>query len=141
VEAGPFRARPACRLHARLRQRLRVAARPCQLGDAHGILDGRPSAVPGLLVRLDLQAVHQPVEPAEQVDHRHELEDRRIIQTQLLHRRSVNLESVSAPLYRRHNDRDDLLGEAIELARGKHDGLDFVPVGLEVVGVSRHHPV
>jgi hypothetical protein len=69
----------ARQLHALVRRRLRVTARPCQSGDAHGTSDGRPSAVPGLFVRLDLQAVHQLVEAAEQVDHCHELEDRRIV--------------------------------------------------------------
>jgi hypothetical protein len=49
------------------------------------------SAVPGLLVGLDLKAVHQLVEAAEQIDDGHQLEDSFVVQSQLPHRGSVNL--------------------------------------------------
>lgn len=36
-------------------------------------LHGGPSTIPRLFVRLDLQAIHQLVEPAEQIHHSHQL--------------------------------------------------------------------
>lgn len=63
-------------------------------------LHRRPSAIPGLLVGLYLEPIHQLVEATEQVHDSHQLQYGCIIQPQLLHRRSVHLQSVRAALYR-----------------------------------------
>lgn len=59
-----------------------------------------PSTVPRLFVLLDAQAVNQFVKAAEQVDHSHQLEYGLVVQPQLLHRRSVDPESIVAPIHR-----------------------------------------
>src|SRR6266545_1798864 len=99
------------------------------------------SAVPGLLVGLDAEPVHQLVETAEQLDDRHELKDPLVVQSQLLHRRSVDLQSVVAAVDRRHRHGDDLLGQPVELPGIDHHRLHLVPVRLQVGGVGRHHLV
>ena len=42
--------------------------------------DGRASSIPGFLIALDSQAVHQLVEATEQINHRHEFEHSLVIQ-------------------------------------------------------------
>ena len=48
---------------------------------APGYSGARPSPVPGLLVHLDAQAVHQLVKAAEEIDDRHQLQDAVIVQS------------------------------------------------------------
>ena len=62
----------------------------------HTAFESSSSPVPGLLVRLDPQAIHQLAETTEQINDRHQLQYGFIIQPQLLHRRSMDLESVPA---------------------------------------------
>ncbi len=54
------------------------------------------SAVPGLLIYLHLQAVHQFIEAHKEIDHCHHLKNTFVVQSQLLRRRSMNGESVLA---------------------------------------------
>ena len=42
--------------------------------------DGRASSIPGFLIELDSQAVHQLVEATEQINHRHQFEHGLVIQ-------------------------------------------------------------
>ena len=67
------------------------------------------SAMPRLLISLNLQAAHQLAESAEQIDNGHQLENRVIVQPQLPHRGSVYFQSVVAAVHCRHGDGDDLL--------------------------------
>lgn len=90
----------------------------------------RASAVPRLLVRLYLKAVHELVEAAEQVDYGHQLQNSFVVQTQLLHRRSMDLQSVVAGVHCGNRDGDDLLGQSIEFPGLDHHRLDLVPVRL-----------
>jgi hypothetical protein len=83
------------------------------------------SAVPGLLVWLDPQTIHELVEAAEQIDDRHELEDALIVQPQLPHRGSVDLQSIGAGVHRRDGDGDDLLGQATDLPEPNMTALTF----------------
>ena len=63
---------------------------------AHGAI-ASASPVPGLFIRLDLKPLQQIVEAAEEIDHRHQLNDSLIVQTQLPHRGSVHGDSVFTP--------------------------------------------
>src|SRR6266536_5898847 len=85
-------------------QRGRRSVRPCS---RHG--RRRCSTVPGLLVQLDAESVHQLVEASEQVHDSHEFEDAFVVQPKLPHRGSVHLESINTRVYGRDGDRDDLL--------------------------------
>ncbi len=87
------------------------------------------------------QAVHQLAKAAEQVDHGHQLEHGLGVQPQLLHRRSVDPESVVAPIHRRDGDCNDLFGQAVEFPLFDHDRLYSVAVRLQVVRVGDHGPV
>lgn len=67
------------------------------------------STVPRLLVRLDEQTVHELVQAAKQVDNCHQLDDGFVVQAQLLHRRSMDSQSIVAAVHRGDGDGDDLL--------------------------------
>ena len=102
---------------------------------------GLPSPIPGLLISLDGQSVHQLVEAAEQIDDGHQLQHPFIIQTQLPHRGSVNVQSVLAAVDRGHGNRNDLLRQTVKLTLRHHHRFDFVPVCLQVIGFRCHHLV
>ena len=54
------------------------------------------STIPRFFIWLDPQAIHQLVKPAEEINHLHELEQPFVIQSQLMHRRSVDILSILA---------------------------------------------
>ncbi len=59
--------------------------------------DSLTSTVPGLFIRLDLQTVQQLIEAAEEIDHRHHFDDPLVVQSQLPHRGSMDVDSILAP--------------------------------------------
>jgi hypothetical protein len=120
------------------RKQFWAARSPMRLPRCSRHLHSRPSAIPRLFVRLDLKPVHQLVEPTEEIDDGHKFEHGGIVQTQLLHRRSVYLESIPAPLDGGHGDCDDLLREAVKFPLLDHDRLDLVPVGFQMPRFGSH---
>ena len=78
--------------------------------DAHGAASSA-STEPGLLIGLDAQPLHEAVQPAEEVHDAHHFEDRFVIESELLQRRSVDLHSIVTGVHRRDRNGADLLGQ------------------------------
>ena len=88
------------------------------------------STIPWFFVWFNLQPIHQFVETAEQVDHRHQLQHTFVVQPQLLHRRRMDFQSIVTRIYRRDGDGDDLLRQAVKFPFFHHDRFHFAPVRL-----------
>jgi len=77
-------------------------------------------------VRLDLIGVGEAVHQIEQSDDGQHFAQTLIIQTEPLHGGSVRVDSVAAIIRRRHGQRDNLLGQEIDLT-WLHDGFEACP--------------
>ena len=86
------------------------------------------SAIPRLLVRLDLKPFEEIVEATEQIDHSHQFNDCLIVQAQLPHRGSVNVDSVFATVDGGHRQCDYFFGQGIQLPGLGHDRLYLVSI-------------
>ena len=88
------------------------------------------SAVPWFFVGLDLKTFQEIVKATEKVDHRHQFDDCFIVQPQLPHRGSVDMDSILTTHDGGHRNCDDLLGHAVQFPGVGHDYPNLVPVGF-----------
>src|SRR5262249_49288563 len=103
----------------------------------HGCLPNLAgSRVFGQDVCIDLIGIGQPVHLIIQPDHGQDFTEGLVVQAEFLHRGSVAVDAVGAAVGRGHGQRDDLLGEQVDLA-GLHDGLEPGPAQFEVLGMRR----